>query len=95
MSLHPVSRSMFSVEPTRSRLLAELWQQQLEERYITTESIKSLAHQHQLSDIEVEGVASFYHFFHRKTAGKHTIYLNNSIVSELKGYDRMKEAFER
>jgi len=95
MKLDRIKKSMFSVEPARSELLANLWQQQQEKRCITPESIKSLARQHQLSDIEVEGVASFYHFFHRQPAGKHTIYLNNSIVSELKGYDRMKEAFER
>ena len=82
------------MEPSRSRLLAELWHQQLHEKCITTECIKRLAREHQLSNIEVEGVSTFYHFFHKQPAGKHTIYLNNSIISELKGYDRINEAFE-
>ncbi len=85
----------FTVEPARSALLSELWQLQLNEQYISKESIQKLASKHQLSEIEAEGVASFYHFFHRQPAGKHTIYLNNSIISELKRYERIKETFER
>jgi [NiFe] hydrogenase diaphorase moiety large subunit len=36
-----------------------------------------------------------YHFFTRQPAGKFTIYLNRSIVSECKGFERVKEALER
>lgn len=85
----------FTVEPARSALLSELWQLQLNEQHISKESIKNLASLHQLSEIEVEGVASFYHLFHQQPTGKHTIYLNNSIIAELKGYERIKETFER
>lgn len=85
----------FTVEPARSALLSALWQLQLNEQHIPKESIKNLAALHQLSEIEMEGVASFYHFFHQQPAGKHTIYLNNSIIAELKGYERIKETFER
>ncbi|MBL7858814.1 MAG: NAD(P)H-dependent oxidoreductase subunit E [Cyclobacteriaceae bacterium] len=85
----------FSIEPDRSRLLAELWYHQLDQRYISNKAIHALAQTHQLAEIDVEGVATFYHFFHRQPAGKHTIYLNNSIISELRGFERIKEAFER
>jgi len=95
MSIPSEQKKMFSVEPARSALLSELWQQQLQHNHISEHSIKNLAIQHQLSEIEIEGVASFYHFFHRQPAGKHTIYINNSILSELKGYERIKETFER
>lgn len=88
-------KRMFSVEPARSALLSQLWEQQLQKKHITREAIRNLAAEHQLSEIEVEGVASFYHFFHRTPAGKHTIYLNNSIISELNGYEGVKEMFER
>ena len=47
-----------------------------------------------ISSIDVEGVVSFYHFFHRKPSGQFTIYLNNSPVSECKGFERVKQAFE-
>ena len=95
MSTRSTQNNLFSVEPLRSRLLSELWQYQLQENCIATESIKKIATHHHLSDIEVEGVASFYHFFHHQPAGKHTIYLNNSIIAELKGFERIKESFER
>jgi [NiFe] hydrogenase diaphorase moiety large subunit len=42
----------------------------------------------------VEGVVSFYHFFSRYPTGEFTVYLNASIVSEHKGFERVKEAFE-
>jgi [NiFe] hydrogenase diaphorase moiety large subunit len=89
------SLNFFPVEPHRSRLLSQLWQYQLRDRYITREAIQTLAAEHQLSEIEVEGVATFYHFFHLKPAGKHTIYINDSILAELKGYERIRETFER
>ena len=44
--------------------------------------------------MELEGVISFYHFFHRKDAGKYTIYLNCSTISKLYDYQAVKEAFE-
>jgi [NiFe] hydrogenase diaphorase moiety large subunit len=44
--------------------------------------------------MELEGVISFYHFIHRKHAGKYTIYLNCSTISKLHDYQAVKEAFE-
>ena len=76
-------------------MLGELWHCQRTEGYISAAAIERLAHAHQLAAIEVEGVASFYHFFHRSPGGKHTIYLNNSIISEVKGFENVKNAFEK
>jgi [NiFe] hydrogenase diaphorase moiety large subunit len=88
-------QKFFSVDPERARLLSELWHYQDRDRYISREAIHHLAEKHHLAEIEIEGVVSFYHFFHLQPAGKHTIYLNNSIISELKGYERIRETFER
>ncbi|MBK6482944.1 MAG: NAD(P)H-dependent oxidoreductase subunit E [Chitinophagaceae bacterium] len=76
-------------------MLNKLWQFQQERGYIDDDALKGLATEFGISEIEVEGVISFYHFFHRKPTGKYTIYLNNSIVSEIKGFQRIMEAFER
>lgn len=78
----------------RPQLLNQLWAFQNANGYISDEDVQALAAVLGISEIEVEGVISFYHFFHRKPAGRFTIYLNNSIVSEFKGYDRVKAAFE-
>lgn len=82
-------------EPLQTRMMNQLWDLQFSNGYITDEDVIRLSRQFNLSEIEVEGVVSFYHFFHRKPTGKYTIYLNNSIVADIKGFSRIKETLER
>jgi [NiFe] hydrogenase diaphorase moiety large subunit len=82
-------------EYPRTQMMDRLWEQQLNHGFITDEAIKQLASDFNIAKIEVEGVLSFYHFFHRKPTGKYTIYLNNSIVADHKGFNRIKETLER
>ncbi|SDX82241.1 [NiFe] hydrogenase diaphorase moiety large subunit [Lutibacter oricola] len=79
----------------RKRLLARLWQFQNDNGYIPQVSINKLAQELRVSKIEIEGVISFYHFFHKEPTNKYIIYLNKSIVSEFKGYNNVKKAFEK
>jgi [NiFe] hydrogenase diaphorase moiety large subunit len=79
----------------RTELLNCLWAFQNQHGYIRDEDVAKCSETFGMSQVEIEGVISFYHFFHRQPAGKFTIYLNNSIVSECKGFDRVKEAFEK
>ncbi len=92
---HNSRQKFFPIDPPRSRLLSELWHYQRLDRHISRQSISLLARKHEVSEIEIEGVASFYHFFHLKPAGKHVIYLNTGMVSELRGYQRIRTAFEQ
>jgi len=78
----------------RTDLLDYLWHVQNEHGHVRSEDIAACSRALGISLIEVEGVVSFYHFFHRRPSGEFTIYLNNSIVSECKGFERVKEAFE-
>jgi len=78
----------------RIGLLDYLWAVQNAHGYIRSEDISACAKALKISQIDVEGVVSFYHFFHRKPAGEFTIYLNKSPVCECKGFERVKEAFE-
>ncbi len=80
---------------SQTQMLNNLWELQIRNNFISDNDIDELSQRYQISKVEVEGVVSFYHFFHRKPTGKFTIYLNNSIVSEMKGFQRVKEAFER
>lgn len=82
----------FSVD--RTNLLDNLWAVQNKHGYIRREDIEACSRALNISAVEVEGVISFYHFFTRKPVGKFTIFLNKSIVSEHKGFERAKEAFE-
>jgi [NiFe] hydrogenase diaphorase moiety large subunit len=79
----------------RTSLLDVLWDIQKKRRFINNDDVSKIATAFQMSKIEVEGVISFYHFFHRQDAGKYTIYLNNSIISKCQAYDEVKEAFEK
>ncbi len=78
----------------RRTLLDDLWAIQLGHRHISDGDIQSLAQKYQLSEVEVEGVVSFYHFFHRQPAGQYTIYLNNSITAAFSGLAEVRAAFE-
>ncbi|MDZ7717436.1 MAG: NAD(P)H-dependent oxidoreductase subunit E [Balneolaceae bacterium] len=81
--------------PPRTEILNRLWDFQHSKNYISDSDVTTLAKEYNISEVEVEGVASFYHFFHRKPAGKYVIYLNNSMTSQIKGFKRILEAFER
>jgi len=78
----------------RTELLGSLWKVQNKRGYIRRKDIEDCSRALNISAVEVEGVVSFYHFFSRKPVGKFTIYLNKSIVSECKGFERIREAFE-
>ncbi|SNR39797.1 NAD(P)H-dependent oxidoreductase subunit E [Lutibacter flavus] len=79
----------------RTELLSRLWEFQNNYGYISDKAITEIAQKLNVSKIEIEGVISFYHFFHLQPTGKHIIYLNNSIVSEFKGFSKVKAAFEK
>lgn len=79
----------------RTGLLSRLWEFQNKYGYIPDNAISEIAQKLRVSKIEIEGVVSFYHFFHRKPTGRYIIYLNNSIISELNGFESVKAAFEK
>jgi len=82
-------------EPDQTQMLNRLWELQKSNGYIHDDDIKELANAFNVSEVEVEGVISFYHFFQRNPTGKYTIYLNNSIIADIKGFERIKETLER
>ncbi|MCF6181089.1 NAD(P)H-dependent oxidoreductase subunit E [Lutibacter sp.] len=79
----------------RTHLLNLLWNQQNAQGFISQSAITEIAKLLKISTIEVEGVITFYHFFHQKPTGKYIIYLNNSIISEFKGFREVKTTFEK
>lgn len=83
------------MNPLRTQLLDRLWTFQRRSGYIRDEDVAACARWLNISTVEVEGVVSFYHFFHRKPAGAVTIYLDNSIVAEHSGMVSIRTAFEQ
>ena len=79
----------------KSSLMNILWDIQKKRRYIAPDDMTKIAKEFQISRMELEGIISFYHFFHRSHAGNFTIYLNNSIVSKQRNYKAVKKTFEK
>ncbi len=79
----------------RTQLLNKLWEYQHRFGFISDKAISEISQLLNVSKIEIESVISFYHFFHKIPTGKHTIYLNNSIISDLKGFEDVKTTFEK
>jgi [NiFe] hydrogenase diaphorase moiety large subunit len=78
----------------RSNLMNVLWEVQRKKRHIGHDDITKIAQEFDMSRMELEGVITFYHFFHRTDCGKYTIYLNNSIISKYAGREKVKAALE-
>ena len=78
----------------RSNLMNVLWDVQCKKRHIGHDDITKIAQEFGMSRMELEGVVTFYHFYHRTDCGKYTIYLDNSIVAKHAGMESVKEAFE-
>jgi [NiFe] hydrogenase diaphorase moiety large subunit len=79
----------------RTQLLNLLWDYQINYGFISEDAVSEISKTLNVSCIEVESVISFYHFFHKNPTGKHTIYLGNSIISDIKGFEAVKAAFEK
>lgn len=77
----------------RPQLLNRLWEIQRTHRCIQDKDIYCLANALDVSFIEIEGVVSFYHFFHREPAGAVTIYVDDSIVARHAGAEEVLAAF--
>lgn len=80
---------------SRTRLLDKLWENQMSHGFISRSAIKRIADELKIAPIQIEGVISFYHFFHLEPLGHYTIYLNDGMVSRLAGYAEVKRAFEK
>jgi [NiFe] hydrogenase diaphorase moiety large subunit len=62
---------------------------------VDSNDIAEIAGQLKMSQVDVEQTLSFYHFFSKTQRGKYTIYLNNSIVSNMMGREEIAKSFEK
>jgi [NiFe] hydrogenase diaphorase moiety large subunit len=77
-----------------SRLIDILHEVIDEYGYVDKESIFLLSDKLKISVAQVKETVSFYHFFPDKPRAKYNIYLNNSITSCLRGFEKVKSTFE-
>jgi [NiFe] hydrogenase diaphorase moiety large subunit len=79
----------------KSRLIEIVRDVQAEFGCVSPSSIAEIAEKLDISKVEVEGVATFYHFFSGTPAGTYAVHLNNNIVAAMKGRAEIAAAFER
>ena len=79
----------------RTELMDVLWDIQHSCGYIPAEAVSVVAVRLGLTPEDVMETATFYHFFHSKPSGRYRIYLSNTVIGKLRGYQQVYEALER
>ncbi|MBN1938942.1 MAG: NAD(P)H-dependent oxidoreductase subunit E [Candidatus Aminicenantes bacterium] len=79
----------------RARLIDILRDIQAQAGCVSPEAVAEIAAGLGVSTVAVEGVATFYHFFSARPAGTYAVYLNDNIVSVMKGRAAVAAAFEK
>ncbi|MEH6576109.1 MAG: NAD(P)H-dependent oxidoreductase subunit E [Amphritea sp.] len=79
----------------RTRLIDILWDVQHLYGYIPDESVTQLASGLNMSAQDIRETSSFYHFFHDRPSGKYRIYLGNTVIAKMNGYQAVHDALER
>ncbi len=78
----------------KARLMDILIDIQSEFGFIPEEAVEVVAEETVLSKVDVEQTLSFYHFFTQKPVGEYAVYLNDSVVANMKGRAEVAKAFE-
>lgn len=78
----------------KARLMDILWDIHNEYGHISDEAVNFLSSALNMSPLDIKETASFYHFFHLKPAGKHQIYLSNTVIAKMNGYREVRQALE-
>lgn len=66
-----------------------------EKGFVDDEDLKQIAGATGISRVDAEQTLSFYHFFSKKSRGKYSIYLNDSLVAQMMGRAEIADAFEK
>lgn len=79
----------------RTALLDVLWDVQRSYGYIPAEAAQAIASWLEVAAEDVLETATFYHFFHTTPSGRYRIYLCNTVIAKMHGYQEVYEALER
>ena len=78
-----------------TRLIDILWDVQHLYGHIPDELLPQIATALNRSPLDIVETASFYHFFHSKPSGRHRIYLSNTVIAKMSGYQAVYDTLER
>jgi NADH-quinone oxidoreductase subunit E len=60
--------------------------------WVSDEAIRDIAEFLEMSESELDGVATFYNLIYRRPVGRHVIHVCDSVSCWIMGYDKLKEA---
>ncbi|NVN48325.1 NAD(P)H-dependent oxidoreductase subunit E [Mycolicibacterium hippocampi] len=78
-----------------TRLIDILWDIQRLFGHIPDEYLPQMAAALNRSPADIAETASFYHFFHTRPSGRHRIYLSNTVIAKMNGYQAVYDTLER
>ena len=78
-----------------TRLIDILWDVQNLYGHIPAEHLPQMAAALNRSPLDIVETASFYHFFHTTPSGRHRIYLSNTVIAKMNGYQAVYDALEQ
>ncbi len=79
----------------RTRLLDILWDLQGLYGYFPEAVVTQLSESLNMSANDIYGVISFYHFFHDRPTGRYKIYLSDTVIARMNGYEEVRTALEQ
>ncbi len=77
-----------------ARLLDVIRDVQARFGHVSGEAISAIARRLHLSEADVRGAVTFYHFFSLSPRGRYTVYLNTAVTSWMQGRAAVARAFE-
>lgn len=78
-----------------TRLLDILWDVQHLYGHLPNEHLPQLAAALGRAPLDIVETASFYHFFHTEPSGRYRIYLGNTVIAKMNGYQAVYDTLER
>jgi [NiFe] hydrogenase diaphorase moiety large subunit len=79
----------------KTELLDMIREVQAAHGHIPRKAVSEMARLLNLSEADIEGVVTFYHFFSLAPAGAYAVYLNTTITSRMNGRAAVAAAFEK
>ena len=79
----------------RTGLIDILWDVQRSYGYIPDEAAQAIGRSLRMTPEDVLETATFYHFFHTTPSGRYRIYLCDTVIAKMHGYQEVHQALER
>jgi len=78
----------------KTRLMDILWDIHNKEGYISDDAVALLSEFLNMSKIDIRETSSFYHFFHDKASGHYRMYLADTVIAKMNGYQEVYKTLE-